>query len=101
MQLVLSFLQFELVASLPRLRSSRVEAQERASRSWAQAMRAEHLNWSGAYPKPLPAFWRVGRFTYDPGVVRPDGLMGAFTVTARGPHLGGARHRRPYVGPTE
>jgi len=36
----------------------------------------------------LPARWRVGPVTYDPGVVRPDGLMGAFSVTARGPHPG-------------
>jgi hypothetical protein len=41
-----------------------------------------------AVHEALPAFWRVGPITYDPGVVRPDGLMGAFSVTARGPHLG-------------
>jgi hypothetical protein len=36
----------------------------------------------------LPARWLVGPVTYDPGVVRPDGLMGAYSVTARGPHPG-------------
>ena len=31
---------------------------------------------------------RVGPVTFDPGRLRSDGLMGAFTVTARGPHPG-------------
>ena len=42
----------------------------------------------GAVHEALPARWQVGPVTYDPGVVRPDGLMGAFSVTARGPHPG-------------
>jgi hypothetical protein len=42
----------------------------------------------GAVHEALPARWLVGPVTYDPGVVRPDGLMGAFSVTARGPHPG-------------
>jgi hypothetical protein len=41
-----------------------------------------------AVHEALPARWAVGPVTYDPGVVRPDGLMGAFSVTARGPHHG-------------
>ena len=41
-----------------------------------------------AVHEALPPFRRVGPVTYDPGVVRPDGLMGAFCVTARGPHPG-------------
>jgi hypothetical protein len=41
-----------------------------------------------AVHEALPARWQVGPVTYDPGVVRPDGLMGAFSVTARGPHPG-------------
>jgi hypothetical protein len=43
--------------------------------------------WS-AVREALPARWRVGAVTHDPGVVRADGLMGAFSVTARGPHPG-------------
>jgi len=38
--------------------------------------------------RALPAGWRVGPPTYDPGVVRADGQLGAFSVTARGPHPG-------------
>ena len=41
-----------------------------------------------AVHEALPARWRVGPVTYDPGVVRPDGMMGAFSVTARGPQPG-------------
>ena len=41
-----------------------------------------------AVHEALPARWHVGPVIYDPGAVRPDGLMGAFSVTARGPHLG-------------
>ena len=36
----------------------------------------------------LPARWCVGHGSYDPGVVRPDGYRGAWTVTARGAHPG-------------
>ena len=42
----------------------------------------------GAIHEALPARWHVGPVTYDPGVVRPDGYLGGFTVTARGPHPG-------------
>lgn len=41
-----------------------------------------------AIHEALPSRWQVGPPTFDPGVVRPDGLMGAFTVTANGPHPG-------------
>ena len=36
----------------------------------------------------LPARWTIGPVTYDPGVLRSDGQLGAFRVTARGPHPG-------------
>jgi len=41
-----------------------------------------------AVHETLPALWRVGPVTYDPGVLRSDGHVGAFSVTARGPHPG-------------
>ena len=41
-----------------------------------------------AVHQALPARRRVGPVTYDPGVIRPDGLMGAYSVSARGPHPG-------------
>src|SRR5438034_8501586 len=44
-------------------------------------------SWSAVH-EALPALWRVGPVTYDPGLARPDGLMGAYRVTARGPHPG-------------
>jgi hypothetical protein len=36
----------------------------------------------------LPARWRLGPVSRDPGALRSDGHLGAFTVTARGPHPG-------------
>jgi hypothetical protein len=41
-----------------------------------------------AVHEALPARWRVGPVTFDPGVLRSDGQRGAFSVTARGPHPG-------------
>ena len=41
-----------------------------------------------AVHEALPARWRVGPVTFHPGVLGPDGCMGAFSVTARGPHPG-------------
>lgn len=39
----------------------------------------------GAVHEALPARWRVGPVIFDPGVLRPDGHRGAFSVTAHGP----------------
>src|SRR5829696_5299982 len=36
----------------------------------------------------LPARWKLGRPSYDPGVLRAYGYRGAWSVTARGPHPG-------------
>lgn len=41
-----------------------------------------------AVHEALPARWRVGPVTFDPGIVRSDGQLGAFSVTARAPHPG-------------
>jgi hypothetical protein len=41
-----------------------------------------------AVHEALPARWLVGPVTYDPGVLRSDGYLGAYHVTARGPHPG-------------
>jgi hypothetical protein len=41
-----------------------------------------------AVHEALPARWRVGTVTYDPGALRADCFLGAFSVTARGPHPG-------------
>jgi hypothetical protein len=35
-----------------------------------------------AVHEALPARWRVGQPSFDPGVVRPDGMLGAWSVTA-------------------
>ena len=51
-----------------------------------------------AVHEALPARWHVGPPTFDPGVVRPDGLMGAFTVTARGPHPGRGKTPQTVTG---
>ena len=36
----------------------------------------------------LPARSHIGPITYDPAVLRADGQLGAYHVTARGPHSG-------------
>jgi hypothetical protein len=46
-----------------------------------------------AVHEALPARWCVGLPSFDPGVRRPDGYRGAWSVTARGPHPG--RGKRP------
>jgi hypothetical protein len=43
----------------------------------------------------------IGPVTYDPGVLRPDGQMGAFRVTARGPHPGCGRLPETVTGTGE
>ena len=50
-----------------------------------------HANREAAWDavhEALPARWCVGMPSYDPGVVRPGGYRGAWSVTARGPHPG-------------
>ena len=58
---------------------------------------AREAAWDAVH-EALRAFWRVGPVIYDPGVVRPDGLMGAFSVTARGPHPGRGKMPVPASG---
>lgn len=41
-----------------------------------------------AVHEALPARWRVGPITYNPGVLRADGHMGAYSVTAVDSHPG-------------
>jgi len=41
-----------------------------------------------AVHEALPARWLVGPVISDPGVLRSDEQLGAFSVTARGPHPG-------------
>ncbi len=41
-----------------------------------------------AVHEALPASWGVGPVIFDPGALRADGYLGAFSVTARGPHPG-------------
>jgi hypothetical protein len=48
---------------------------------------ALEVAWDSVH-EALPARWRVGPVNYDPGVIRSEGHLGAFTVTARGPHPG-------------
>jgi hypothetical protein len=43
---------------------------------------------SGGSWEALPGRWQIGPVTYDPGALRADGYLGAFTVTAREPHPG-------------
>lgn len=56
-----------------------------------------------AVHEALPARWCVGRPSFDPGVVRPDGYRGAWSVTARGPHPGRGKipHTVTGTGPDE
>jgi hypothetical protein len=51
-----------------------------------------------AVHEALPARWCVGRPSYDPGVLRPDGYRGAWSVTARGPHPGRGRVPQTVTG---
>jgi|SRR5450759_461237 hypothetical protein len=53
--------------------------------------------WNAVH-EALPARWAVGPPTYDPGVVRADGQLGAFSVTARGPHPGRGKHPQTVTG---
>jgi hypothetical protein len=55
--------------------------------SYAFGMTTRETAWDAVH-EALPARWAVGPITFDPGAIRPDGLMGAFSVTARGPHPG-------------
>jgi len=52
-----------------------------------QVVHALEAAWSAVH-EALPPFWRVGPVTFDPGILRADGHMGAYSVTARGPHPG-------------
>jgi hypothetical protein len=54
-----------------------------------------------AVHEALPARWAVGPVTYDPGVLRADGHLGAFSVTARGPHPGRGNHPHTVSGTGE
>ena len=49
----------------------------------------------------LPARWTIGPVTYDPGVLHRDGQMGAFHVTARGPHPGRGKVPQTVTGTGE
>lgn len=49
----------------------------------------------------MPARWTIGPVTYDPGVLRSDGQMGAFRVTARGPHPGRGKVPQTVTGTGE
>jgi hypothetical protein len=51
-----------------------------------------------AVHEALPARWRVGPMTFDPGVLRADGRLGAFRVTARGPHPGRGKAPQAVAG---
>jgi hypothetical protein len=46
----------------------------------------------------LPARWRVGPITFDPGALRTDGYLGAFSVTAWGPHPGRGKAPKTVTG---
>jgi hypothetical protein len=48
---------------------------------------AREAAWDSLW-EAIPARWTVGPVTYDPGVLRADGQLGAYHVTARGPHPG-------------
>jgi hypothetical protein len=54
-----------------------------------------------AVHEALPARWAVGPVTYDPVVLRDDGQMGAFRVTARGPHPGRGKVPQTVTGTGE
>ena len=46
----------------------------------------------------VPALWTVGRPSLDPGVIRSDGKLGAWSVTARGPHPGRGKAPQTVTG---
>jgi hypothetical protein len=51
-----------------------------------------------AVREAVPARWTVGPMSRDPGVRRSDGRLGAFSVTARGPHPGRGRTPQTVTG---
>jgi hypothetical protein len=63
-------------------------------------MNGREAAWDAVH-EALPARWAVGPPTYDPGVVRTDGQLGAFSVTARGPHPGRGKHPETVTGTGE
>lgn len=54
-----------------------------------------------AVHEALPVRWCVGRPSFDPGVIRPDGYRGAWSVTARGPHPGRGKMPQTVTGTGE
>lgn len=51
-----------------------------------------------AVHEALPARWRVGPITFDAGAVSADSFLGAFKVTARGPHPGRGKMPQTVTG---
>lgn len=54
-----------------------------------------------AVHEALPARRCVGRPSFDPGALRHDGYLGAWSVTARGPHPGRGKAPRTVTGTGE
>jgi hypothetical protein len=59
-----------------------------------------HSAWDDVH-EALPALWRVGRTSYDAGPLGHDGFLGAFSVTARGPHPGRGKLPQSVTGTGE
>lgn len=59
-----------------------------------------HSGWDAVHDA-LPARWCIGRPSFDPGAIRPDGYRGAWSVTARGPHPGRGKAPQTVAGTGE